>query len=157
MNTVVMRNWSVSAGGCAGRGKESLLGLAHVHEPVHHSDHDGATDDVADGNRQQVGDEDVIPGQEGEICGGLANHLEELAISRSLDKQASRDELHVGNAVLETGGHEAGDGRDDCQDLVSCGAGGIAHPDGHADQGVTHNAQCHGLNEGQANLAIGNV
>src|SRR5512145_1899437 len=121
------------ASGVTGR---RLTRLAVIDEPVDHSDHEGTADDVADGDWQQVGDEEIPPGQVREICSSFADGLEELGIPEVFDEQTNRDKVHVGDTVLKAGGDKAGDGWDDRQDLVSCGAGAVAHPDGHANQSI---------------------
>jgi len=56
--------------------------------------------------------------------------------TKSLIKQADRDKVHVGNAVLKASGHKAGDGEDDRQDLVGRGPRRRAQPHRQAHQAL---------------------
>src|SRR3990172_3702640 len=75
-------------------------------EPVDGGYQDGSPDDVADGHRQQIGEQERLPCQAGNVdaAGGGERRVE------ALDEQADRNEGHVGDAVLESGGDGGGDG-----------------------------------------------
>ena len=89
----------------------------------------------------QVYQEEVAPGQVSKICRGFLDRFEEGRRPKLLDQQGDGDEVHVGDAVLKTGGNKGCDGRYDRQDLINGAAGTVAHPDGHADQCITKDAQ----------------
>src|SRR3972149_10849725 len=73
-------------------------------EPVDGGHQDGSPDDVADSHRQQIGEQERLPRQAGNVdaAGGGEGRVE------ALDEQADRNEVHVGDAVLESGGDEGG-------------------------------------------------
>ena len=82
-------------------------GFAQVDKPVHQPDHHCTTDDVSDGDRQQVLEEEIAPGQVREGICSLSDGFKELNISTVLDEQSHGDKVHISNTVLESGGNEA--------------------------------------------------
>ena len=49
--------------------------LAQIDEPIDGGDHDRAADDIADRHRQQIAEEEIVPGERGKIAGGLADRM----------------------------------------------------------------------------------
>jgi len=60
-------------------------------------------------------------------------------------QHAQRYEVHVGDAVLETGGNESGDWKDDSEDFIDDATAGEGEPNGHADQDIAQNAREEGV------------
>ena len=67
-------------------------------------------------------------------------------------EQRERHEIHVGDGVLEAGGHERGDRRHDRQHPVGGAAGAVGEPDGQAYEHVAQDAEQHRLDEPQLQL-----
>jgi len=88
--------------------KELFISLADVHEPIDHSNHDGASDNISNSDWQQIGNKEIAPGQVREVCGGLADHFEKFWIAKILDEQSQRDVVHIGNAMFKASGNETG-------------------------------------------------
>ena len=97
--------------------RPGLLGAtrAQIHEPVDGADHDRAADDVPDrhraaGCRRGSSPRSAARGRAAVEC------RDERVVG--LDQERDRDEVHVRDRVLEAGGDEGGDRRDDREDLV---------------------------------------
>ena len=73
------------------------------------------------------------------------------------DQQGVGHEVHIGDGMLETGGHKSGDREDDRQNLVSHTVGRVSQPDCQADQTVAKNAQRKRLNEAQVYFPYSNL
>ena len=82
--------------------------MATENKPVSQANHDAATDDVADGNRDQIVDDKMADGEIGVFGRICADSLPEFRASKSLNTDADRDHKHVCDAVLEAGGDEHG-------------------------------------------------
>ena len=127
-----------SASGCSADALVALFGRQRspVRPPVDHADEQSAARDIAQGDGDEVVDGKVAPGQAGQRLGGQAGSLGEKLIARSHD--ARRDVVHIGDAVLETGGDEQPDGEEDAQHLAGLAAGAPAEPDRQTDEPVAH-------------------
>ena len=71
------------------------------------------------------------------------------------DQQSQRDEVHVGDGMLEPRGHEGADRRHDGQDAIGRRAGRQGQPDGQADQRVAQHAERDRLREAELDLRVG--
>src|SRR3990172_8179115 len=118
-------------------------------EPVDGGYQDGSPDDVADGDRQQIGEQERLPCQAGNVdaAGGGEGRVE------ALDEKADRNEVHVGDAVLESSGDESGNGQDDGGDPIDRAAGAEGQPDGQTDQGIAQHSQRQRLNSSQGDFS----
>src|SRR5690606_15510660 len=105
-------NWAWDAlvvAACARSRLDGAQGRSpEIDEPVDDADEQSAADDVADGDGQQVADQEVAPRQRGEVCRRRADPGPEFRGGERLDAQAHRDEVHVRDAVLEAS-------RDECR------------------------------------------
>src|SRR3990170_3291087 len=129
----------------------SSLASVEEDEPVDGGYQDGSPDDVADGHRQQIGEQERLPCQAGNVdaAGGGEGRVE------ALDEQTDRNEVHIGDAVLESGGDEGGNRQDDGGDPVDRAAGAEGQPDRQTDQGIAQHAQRQRLNEAVVDLGGG--
>ena len=84
------------------------------------------------------------------------NGEEKCRAGKVLNQQCHRDEVHIGNAVLEPCCYEAGNGRDDGQDLIGGGSTAVGKPDCQADQHVAEDSEHDRLEETQAGLGFTN-
>jgi len=81
--------------------------FTHINQPIHNSYEKGATDNVSNSYRQQVGNEEIVPSQVWKISRCLLDRGEETRRTVVLDKQRNGDEIHVGDTVLETAATKA--------------------------------------------------
>lgn len=89
-----------------------------------------STDKIAKQHRYHVR-HDPMPGE------GRARDRTAVAC---LDQHGQGEQVDIGNAVFEGGGHEGGDRKDDCNGFVDHAAAGERHPHRHAHQRVAQHA-----------------
>jgi hypothetical protein len=65
---------------------ELFVSVANVHEPVNHTYHDRAANDVSNRNWQEIGNKEITLGEMRKISGCFAKHFKKLWISKVLDK-----------------------------------------------------------------------
>src|SRR5262249_6083823 len=99
----------------------SCVKLPSVDRPIDKTDETGTADDVAEGYRDEIVDD---PGygdhRRVETVGRLAGHGQQ---------PSQGQEIHVGDAVLESGRYERGDRQNQPHDLIRDRATRIGDPD----------------------------
>jgi len=105
-----------------------MLPLSQIDEPVDRRDHDGAANDIADGDRQQIANQKIAPGQRRKIGRRLADRGPERVRRAGFYEQPHWNEVDVGDAMLEAGGRERCDRRDTGEDFIDNRSPGEAHP-----------------------------
>ncbi len=118
-----------------------------IDEPVDGTHEQRPADHVADGDGEQVAKDEPTPAQgvdtEPEV---VARH--EAGIEHG-GEQAQRDEVHVRYRVLEPGGDEGADRKNDGQDSVGDRPRAVAEPHSETDEGIAEDPERHGLPEAQ--------
>ena len=80
--------------------------IAQVDEPVNAANQNSAADDVADGHRDEAGEEGC-PRQRCEIGGAQADLRPHPRRPPGLHQQAERDDVHIGHGMFEAGCDES--------------------------------------------------
>jgi hypothetical protein len=125
-----------------------------VDKPVDGRDHHPPADQIAECHREQVVEEKSGPCQLGESLHGWAHPFEDVRIAAQ--EQGDRDEIHVGDRVLEAGRDKGRNRGDDRQHLVGRRACADTQPDGEAHQGITEDAEDKGREKAVVDFGDGN-
>ena len=112
-------------------------GFGVVDVVVATTDENGATDEVAEGDGEEIHEKEVVDGD------------------RGAEKHAGGDVEHVGDRVLEAAEDEEHDGEEDGEDFAGGGFSGEAHPDGDADEEITEDATKKGGGEAEVDFGFG--
>ncbi|VTR66521.1 hypothetical protein DESC_480231 [Desulfosarcina cetonica] len=122
-----------------------------VGAPVAEAHENGTADDVADGHGDQILHHEGSPGQRRKV------ESRGTQPGPAAEKNTRRDEVHIGNAVLEADGHESHDGKEDREDLADRLARGQGHPHRQADHPIAADGPYKGLAGGKVHLGVGGL
>lgn len=117
-----------------------VIVLVVVDQVVAAGDDNGAADDIAEGDRQKIME------QEGPYSGGSG-------AGESALQYAGGNVEHIGNGVFETTEDEKHDGEEDRGNFALGGVSTEGHPDGDADQNITKYTTQKSFEEWKAGLS----
>lgn len=110
-------------------------------------------ENVSDGNRNQITDQEIAEGEAGKIQTCLAG---QFSVGRDgFCHQSGGDIVHICHAVLKAAEHEESNGKIGADDFSCAVFRGQSHQNAKADQEVTEETQDNTVSEGNRTLGSG--